>query len=385
MLNTPPKGSWEDLFDRANEAVAIGRSDGVEQMEAVLARLDKLTPGQRAAGAGHLEELRRGAVAVLLQGYMARDRYDDALALVASHADVLDDEYASDLPLVFAQLHYHAGRVDEAARHLQAYLDAFPGDLDALTAYVMQATLYGLSERALAAVNDAAAEVANRRAGKRSKEERGLLHRLRALVYMRMRDHDTALAEFEAACRLFPPLRDTMHPLYQQLMVEGEYERALRLMESYRGESPGVRFWQGVAWRHLGDEARARTHWLRVSTPDIDDVTFKDLPFWILSHYYLGDPVGAGLSAALEMLLDADEDIERWLIYTLAGLGSALRGDALAANANFETARNLYAAVPGRGKRIPKDFAFLLADLVSAEERAPYLAYFEPPDGASPS
>jgi tetratricopeptide (TPR) repeat protein len=300
-----------------------------------------------------------------------------------THGDAIADDDPSDMPLLLAELHHHAGHTDEALQHLRTYLDQHPRDIDALTQFVMEAIAMGQSAAALAALDQADTEIEARHWGRVQKEDRGLLHRLRAWALLRAREYDAALAAFETACRLFPPLRESMHQLYQQLLLDGEYQRALRLIETYRGDSLAVRFWHGVALHHLGNSAQARTHWQQLAATDPDDLSDEELPFWILSHYYLGDAERAGLAAALGALLDLDEtDDERWLLYTLAAIGSAMRGDTVAAEANFETARNIYAFVPGQGKRLPADFALFLTDVLPPEESARYLGYFSPLPGA---
>jgi hypothetical protein len=75
----------------------------------------------------------------------------------------------------------------------------------------------------------------------------------------------------------------------------------------------------------MSNPREAERRWRKVRELDLEKSDQAGWMEYILAHYYLGDPEGAGLGMVLETL--RRERSAPWILFFLAGLGWAVRGD----------------------------------------------------------
>ncbi|HXF60789.1 MAG TPA: hypothetical protein VNK95_04185, partial [Caldilineaceae bacterium] len=128
-VRRPIKGSWQDLFFQAQELARNFNDQAILLYRKVIDGLLALPADRRRAGNNQLHNLLMAAALDLQGYYLIRDRYDDALQVLAQVGSVADEDEQAMLTDLRAEILLLAGRSDEAFAEMRAVAESPEGEL----------------------------------------------------------------------------------------------------------------------------------------------------------------------------------------------------------------------------------------------------------------
>ena len=114
--------------------------------------------------------------------------------------------------------------------------------------------------------------------------------------------------------------------------------------------------------------------WRKVIQTTLPEEGPIDILELVLAHYYLGDAEGVGLGSVLDLLRQRESDT--WLLFYLAGLGWAVRGDQVAARSNLQLAV-MRRKSRAEGKVLDHSWWPFVVDLVEPAKQQTLVEFFE--------
>lgn len=369
------KGSWEDLLVQGQQMAARQDDAVIPHLQRLIDRLSKFPAGQRMAANGRLNDLLLQA-AIDLQRYLCfRDRYAEAL-----------DVNLQARPFLAAALRIgwdaHAAAIQVQAGDLDAGVAAFcqlaeTAGMLQWTNAILVAAESGRLELAQSAVLGAERWLNRTYAGAMSEEM--ARNDLARLCYLRSRlalcagNADESLAWFEQARTLSQAYVENPQLLYIQMIDQGAYAHAERLLRHEQANSIRAGFWQGIVHLRRNHPSEAQNAWRRVThleLPEEESTGFLEL---VLAHYYLGDKEGIGLGSVLNAL---QADNQNWYVLILAGLGWAMRDDLNAARADLQMAL-MRQKSEAAGRKLTATWWNFCTDLLNETQQQAIVEFFE--------
>lgn len=373
------KGSWEDLLQQAQQLAGNQNDDAIPLYQKIVTRLGKLPTAQRMANNERLQQIFLHA-ALQLQSYLTlRERYDEALAVLAEAHSLADEEGQDAIAYQKVLVLLMAERLEEAFAQLRTAATAITADISDWGALVMQYLRHSRLAEATSTIEEAAAWADGQISGgeadeETAKEYRGYIADLRADLAIQQGNWDEAEAYYKAALDADPLYRQNIHLFYMRLLQHGQPERALPYVRRDQQHPIRSGFWHGVAYYRLQQPEEAEQQWqkvLQVDPKQSQEPSFSEL---ILTHYYLGDKERIGLGNVLRVIQESRR--YDWQTLFLAGLGWAIQGRLDNAEANFQIAVN-QRRMAGQGKLLPKQVWDYVVDLLDATAQATVTKYFD--------
>lgn len=373
---TPPpiKGSWEDLLNQAHRLAGNHNDEAITTYEKVISGLQRLSPAQREANKGRLQELLKTATANLHVYLTSREMYEPALTRLYQLMALSTPEERAGWRQRAGMILAQAGRHDEAFAQLRT-LTAAPDAT--LTDWGNLLTLYlrlHQPERAAEVLAQMADWQAQQTPAEGPEKPAAYLAYLQMLVATEREDYPTAIAHFSEAMRLDPDYRERQYLLYARLMFHHQTELALPYIQKDNRFPLRAGFWHGVALKRLGRPEEAQRPWQKVInalTPQTNNEEFAEI---VLTFYYLGDPEGRGLGTVLRALQSGGT--QSWVLFFLAGLGWLLRDNLNSARLNLALALNRRRAA-AEGHLLSPEVWQYCQDLLTPEQQAEISEYFE--------
>jgi tetratricopeptide (TPR) repeat protein len=364
--------------------------DAIPLYRRVVEGLLALPVAQRDAADGRLQNLLMAA-ALDLQGYYnVRDRYDDALDVIAQLRPAAKQDAQEMLDSLRVEVLMLAGRNDEALAELRVAAEAPDATLGDWGQLVMAHARVGradetgpiLDHMVTAFVPDIAPDQTMELTAVTDEQRNDLAYiaGLRGVAALERGDADTGIEQFQRVLDLGGAYAQNLHLAYGRLVLLGRYDDALEFITKDTGRPVRAGFWRGVALHHSGEHARAKRTWEQIVTSNAISADQASIMEYVLSHYYLGDPEGQGLEIVLRGI--REQRTVPWTILALAGLGWAVRGDERMAKHNLELAVTQRKSV-AEGQKLPDNYWFFMQD-VGKPELAPHLqGYFDTGDPAA--
>ena len=376
QADTPVKGSWEALLKQANDYAANYNDEAIPLFDKIYSRLQKMPRAQRHAANQRLQNIYMQA-AINLHAYLImRERYDEGLAIIP----VIEEEMGpDDVPrweIHAAQLLKQQGRDDDAAACLRALAEKPESDLEVwgdLGSMLLQLRRFDEADAVIARMDEWVAEHHDEDTDARRRDA-GVVASLRASAALRRREWEEAGRWLDAAADLDEQFARRRILLAVELIRAGEFKLADRALAKLPQSEIRTRFWRGYSLLKQGETARAEAIWQEIVDTDLDEDT-PVLSEMVLANYYLGDKTAAGLSTVLGVLSE-NTGQAAWGVYSLAGLGWALRGNVQSAKADMETAM-LQRRAGGEGRRLPYSAWQHLTDLADESMQQALAPYFE--------
>ena len=379
-LQTPIKGSWEELLLRAQQMISQQNDDAIALLNRIIDRLAALPPAQRQAGQQRLEQILHLAATNLIFYLTYRDRYEEAMATIARLEPRVAEERRVHWQRHNAAIRLQSGAVEEGLADLRALAAA--GDIDDWGDYFLTALRFDQFDAAAEALAQAE-HTLNRMvqaglADAEAKAQRAQIAYLRARYALAHGDVAESMAWTEHAMASDRFFANNPAYFYTHLVENGHYAEALSLIRHDQANPVRAGFWSGLAMQRMGRADDAERQWrqlLRAPLPEDEPV---DLFEYVLAHYYLGDREGRGLALALDTIREQND--ATYGLFFLAGLGWALRGDMTAAHANMRLAlmRSKATAI---GRHLPRQWWPFCTDLVQPPPLDALATYF----GVSPA
>ncbi|RIK36361.1 MAG: hypothetical protein DCC57_22545 [Chloroflexi bacterium] len=375
----PVKGSWEDLLLQAQQLARNYNDQAIPLYRKVVDGLVALPPARRNAANRRLYNLMMAA-ALDLQGYYnIRDRYDDALAVLAQLRPVIDEDEREMLDGLTVEVLLQAGRSDEAFARLRALAETPEAELGDWGQLVMGYIRAGQPAQAIPVLEKMAQVIdgtpaSPERTAEDERSDLSYLAGLRGITLLEMGDIEGGIAAFEDVIKLGGAYADNLHLLYGRLIHQGRYVEAQRYIDLDRARPVRAAFWRGVSQQHMGHTAKARQTFDSVISTDITKSDQASIIEYILAHYYLSDPEADGLEIVLSVL--REEPSAPWVIFYLAGIGWALRGDLRAAKSNLQLAVAQRKSI-AEGRKLPWQYWFFARDIVPADRHDEIRSYFD--------
>ncbi|MCC6166578.1 MAG: hypothetical protein IT329_05060 [Caldilineaceae bacterium] len=375
----PIKGSWEDLLLQAQQLARNYNDQAIPLYRKVVDGLVALPPARRNAANRRLYNLMMAA-ALNLQGYYnIRDRYDDALQILAQLQPVIDEDERAMLDGLTVEVLLQAGRSDEAFAKLRALAEAPDAELGDWGQLVMGYIRAGQPAQALPVLEKMAQVIdgtpaSPERTAENERSDLSYLAGLRGIALLEMGDVEGGIAAFEDVVKLGGAYASNLHLLYGRLIHHGRYAEAQRFIDLDRARPVRAEFWRGVSQQHMGHTAKARQAFDSVVSTDVTESDRSSIMEYILAHYYLGDPEAEGLEIILSVL--REEPSAPWLIFYLAGIGWALRGDLRAAKSNLQLAVTQRKSI-AEGRKLPRQYWFFARDIVPADRQDEIRRFFD--------
>jgi tetratricopeptide (TPR) repeat protein len=361
------KGSWEDLLTQARRHARNYNDEAIPLFRRVFDGLAALPPSARNAGDKRLYELMTGA-GIELHGYLnVVERYDESLAVLEKLRSLLPDDEKNDLNAIKSNVLLISDRNDEAVAMLREQIvgeAATPYHFGHLISVLNRLKRY---DEALVVTDQMAAWIeAEAETGNMDDEEllstRQYQRRLRAATLLEAGQMDEALTIFDALYKEGGSSAFSPQLIYTQLIKMGEYEAALRIIDRDQSRPARAAFWRGLVYRYQGDTAKAQKIWQTMTREQFVAKDQNSMIEHVLSHYYLGDPDGEGREVVLRAMENRSQNTS-WILFYLAGLGWAVRGDFVTAQSNFKLAQSQLKAA-AESKTIPNQYWRFLHDLV---------------------
>jgi hypothetical protein len=374
----PIKGSWEDLISQAHRAASNQKDDAIALYGKIMDGLRRLPLTQRQAQQGRLQELLKTATANLHVYLTQRERYDEALSLLPTLYEMVDEDEQKSWQQRAAMVLAQAGRTDEALASLRSLAAGDAARLSDWGNLVTQHTKLKQFFQAREVLDEAAAWSAQRRAadgrpaGDATTDEAYLAH-LQCVVALASGEHEEGIAHYEWAAQLDKTYKERPHLLYSRLIFYDQLESALKYVQRDSKHPVRAGLWYGVVQKRLGKPAEARRQWegvVKALTPQTDNEQFFEL---VLSFYYLGDPEGRGLGGVLRALQSGGS--QGWVLLFLAGLGWMLRDNLKSARTNFALALARRRA-NAEGTKLSAEVWQHCKDLLSEEQQTQIIEYF---------
>jgi tetratricopeptide (TPR) repeat protein len=364
----PLRDSYEGLYNRARSLARAGDLDpAFELYRRLVDRLSRLSEGILARRP-ELHDLHR----------QARLEFGGLLAAEARYAEAIEVEQVL--------LETHPGESDQWRRDL-AVLRAAKGEVEA-----------GLSE--LQALAQASPDepgrwiilgIENRLAGRLSESQSALnraleacdegdadsladAHYQRFLLFKEMKQLDDAMAAWEEAVKQNPEVGRTVRQVYTMLTESGRYSEAQQYIA--RDENAlQAGFQQGLIASLTGKPVDARQAWRQVAAQDPDEFEYGH-DAWVEAVLRLGDS-----ERALEWLQRSLPQYASPRLFTLSGIGWAMREDPELASVLFQQAINLMRRERSAKQKLDSTDWRLLDSLVDDDETKatlkPYFAVVE--------
>ncbi len=373
-------GSWEDRLRQALRMVDNYDEKAAPALRVIVDRLNRMSPAQLSAGGFYLYQVRQKAASALERYHLRAGELAEAtevrreLLSWFEDIDVEEDQPAHERLLAMLTLQ---GRYDEAmayAHHLIAQgFDA----TENLTIIALMAIRREDAQPVDAIISEIERDANRERNPDSARIKRVSLALCRTRLCLLRRQWAEAAAWFDHTCALDPSKRTEVAFLYDSMVRGGESERALTFTDQDTKYPLRAAFWRGLALRALGKEDACYAVWK--NTLSLDMSKFKSNPGifeWVLCHYYLGGELAAlGYGLSLQFAR-ADPDTP-WFSHCIAGLGAALRGESTGAFMQMNVALEKM-RIDLFNVHFGQDVRFHFENLLTAEQMAPLLHYFQP-------
>jgi hypothetical protein len=297
---------------------------------------------------------------------------------------LLPEDEQDDLLLLRSNVLLAGDRPDDAIAMLRAHIAtdaADPADFGHLTSVLIKLKRF---EDAANVVDDMAGWLdrqaeAGKLTGDDLQSSRQYQRRLRVAVLLESGQTEAALAAFdevykEGGANAFSP-----QLIYTQLIKMGEYDAALRVIDRDQARPARQAFWRALVHYYQGDKSRAQRIWETMTREQFVAKDQNSTIEHVLALYYLGDEKREGLEIVLNAMRERQSEIS-WILFFLAGLGWAMRGDFGTTMSNFKLAQSQLKAA-AESKVIPNQYWRFLKDLVP-EESARFAAMFDTGEAA---
>ena len=384
----PVKGSWEDLFQQAQQFARNYNDAAIPLYRRVVDGLAALPPAARKAGNNRLHNIMMAAGLDLQGYYNVLGRYDDALATIDQLRGLVSPDEQEMLDSLIIDILIQAARTDEAFARLRTTAEAPDADLGDWGQLVMAYVRAKQPEAAFPVLDAMAQQLEQRKTTEQTKGEgkssesdqvqfqrdQGYILGLRAVATLEAGQIDAGIALFDEILRLGGSYADNLHLLYGRLLHQGRYDDALRYIERDQKRVVRATFWRGVALKHKGEETRARHAFENAIQQESIQRDMESMMEHILAYYYLGDPQAQGLEIVLRAI--REQRAPSWILMYLAGLGWAIRGDANAARTNIELAM-VQRKSAAEGIKLPYHYWFFAQDLLTADQLTLLAIFFE--------
>lgn len=375
----PIKGSWEAVLQEAQQLATQQNDEAIPLFEKLVNRLSKLPANKRLAHEGRLQKIFIIA-AMNGQSYLTlRERYDDALAMLAQLETYGDEHEQAYAQFQRAMVLFMAERNDEAIAAVRTRVESDDADISDWGQLVISHLRLQQIEQAHAALAEAEAWMQQEFAleivsPEEQPEWRAYVETLRADVALREEQWEEAAGYFDKAIAIDNMYAKNMHLFYTSLIQAGQPALALRYITQDRDYPIRMNFWQGVAEKRLGNEEAAHSAWQNVLDIDLEQNDEPSFSEYVLTHYYLGDKERIGLGNILRILQE-DRRYD-WQTLFLAGLGWAIQGNVTSANTNFQFAVS-QRRTAAMGKRLPYQTWTYCLDLLPEPVQEQVKRYFD--------
>ena len=376
QADTPVKGSWEALLQQANAYAANYNDEAIPLFDKIYTRLQKMPRAQRHAANQRLQNIYMQA-AVNLHAYLImRERYDEGMAIIPAIEEEMGPDETTRWEIHAAQLLKQQGRDDDAVARLRALAEKPESDLDVwgeLGSMLLQLRRFDAADAVIARMDEWVAEHHDADTDARRRDAAAVAS-LRASAALRRREWEEAGRWLDAAADLDEEFGRRRIVLVTELIRAGEFKLADRALAKLPQRELRAQFWRCYSLWKQGETARAEAIWQEIIDTDLDEDT-PVLSEMVLANYYLGDKSAAGLSTVLGVLSE-NTGQAAWGVYSLAGLGWAVRGNVKSAKADMETAM-LQRRAGGEGRHLPYSVWQHVTDLADAPMQQALAPYFE--------
>ena len=387
MSSTPPeadrqpvavRGSWEDRLAQARAMSAVQDDAAIPAYEKLIDRLSAMPAERRKPANGRLQWVLNEALLSLHLHYVMLGQYDEALALVPRAMELID---AKNQRAIWqrqeSRVLIQKGDIEAGTARALAQATSQNETLQALADSAVAYAAAGRASDAFAALEAMDRQVAESAEDGHSDETRRA-HRafvvwLHMLVELDTGDAERAALYADEAIALDDAHRQRLYVLYTKLVRLGWDELALRYIQRDETNPMRTGFWHGLVLRHQGRTREAEQKWRAITETDLGNKPGA-VPFeYILSHYALGDPEGAGLGQVLDIL--RRQDRVPWSAVFLAGLGWAVRGD-------MKNARNVMALAraqlrsASQGHQLPDSMWYICGEILEPTRLGQLAEYF---------
>lgn len=375
----PIKGSWEDLLLQAQQLARNYNDQAIPIYRKLVDGLAALPAAQRNAANRRLHNLLMAA-ALDLQGYYnVRDRYDDALGVLAQLQPIADEGEREMLDGLAVEVLLQADRAGEAFAKLRAAAEAPDAELGDWGQLVMTYIRAGQPAQAIPVLEKMAEVIdstpaSSDRSADDERSDLSYLAGLRGIALLELGDLDGGIAAFDDVVKLGGAYAQNLHLVYGRLIHQGRYAEAQRFIDLDHSRPVRAEFWRGVSQHHAGNATKARQTFDSVVSGDSIKTDQNSIMEYVLSHFYLGDSKGVGLEIVLSAI--REQRAVPWLLFYLAGIGWTLRGDLRAAKSNLQLAVTQRKSV-AEGSKLPKQYWFFAQDIVPAEHLDGLRGYFD--------
>ena len=375
----PVKGSWEDLLAQAGRLAAAQNDEAVPIYEKLISRLQAMPEALRLANKNRLQNILRSATIQYHTFLTARERYDEALALIPQIQALEPEEKRPGWEYHACTLLYQANRPEAALAKLRERVQGvdFPtinwGHLAMMQLRLKQPDS---AEKVLDEAEQwlQAQQNAGKKAGADLQDDQALLADLRSNVAVERGDWAGAAAYFDQAATLDSFYKENPHMLYVRLAHHGQYTAALSYIQRDQKHPVRADFWHGFVLKHLDKATEARRFWQRVVQTDVNQTKERSLMEFVLAHYYQGDPEAVALGGVLRLL--QENRGASWELLLMAALGWALRGNVQDARVNL-TQAVIRRKSMAEGVKLPRESWHFVQDLLNDEVQAQLAEYFE--------
>ncbi len=339
----------------------------------------KLSPTARKAGNRRLYNILLTA-GLELQGFLnTRDRYDEALDTLERLKPALEENDREQVDSLKQDVLLLAGRADEVVEQLREAVAAEDAEMGDWGQIVMAYVRARRPADALPVLDEMDAKLAEKiAAGDIDEDEirndQAYIAGLRAVATLEAGDIDKGIELFDQVLELGGGYAQNPHLLYGRLIHSGRYAEALPYIEEDKQRPVRAAFWRGVAQRHLGNEEKAKQAWSVATDSKTLEKDRQSMVEFILAIYYLGDPGAGGLEVVLRSL--REQRAPSWILFYLASVGWALRGDMGAARNNMQLAATQYKWT-AEGHKLPYQYWFFITDILPEDKRADLEKYFD--------
>ncbi|MEZ4612788.1 MAG: hypothetical protein R2838_21520 [Caldilineaceae bacterium] len=369
QADTPVKGSWEALLQQANAYAANYNDEAIPLFEKIYTRLQKMPRAQRHAANQRLQNIYMQA-AINLHAYLImRERYDEGMAIIPAIEEEMGPDETTRWEIHAAQLLKQQGRDDDAVARLRALAEKPESDLDVWGDWAACSCKLRRFDAA-DAVTGMDEWVAEHHDADARRRDAAAVASLRASAALRRREWEEAGRWLDTAADLDEEFgrRRILLPvelLRGRVQVGRSFPAKLPPRESPPNSAPQPletgRDCAGGG--HLARDHRHRPG-RRHPRPQRDG-----------AGQLLPGRQEAKLSTVLGVLSE-NTGQAAWGVYSLAGLGWAVRGNVKSAKADMETAM-LQRRAGGEGRRLPYSAWHHLTDLADAPMQQALAPYFE--------
>ena len=374
------KGSWEELFERAQRMAGNRNDEAIPLYEKLVTRLSKMPDDQLELNDERLLKLLMRATAGAQSYLNLRERYDEALQIMdMARPHVDDEEELESYDIHRADILIMAGHLEKAV----ALLREMPQDDDGLIehlGYIFRRYLQNKQWDQAASVLDeleqqAAIEIAAEEDAIEVARTRGYVDSCHSLLALEKGEWDQAITWYEKMAGNGSDFGQNYQFLYIPLVHGGQDETALTFIQRDKAHKIRSGFWEGLAQYHLGHQNAAEKIWKRVTTTPLTEEEARFLFEFALAHFYLGDNEREGLELVLRVIREVESP--NWSLFVLAGLGWAARGSMSNAHTNFSIAVDQRRSL-AQSRLLPNEMLTFVRDLVDESDQAELAKYFEP-------